>query len=111
MLDLLATLRRAGTPYRLTPSELEQASLLSGGAISQRLERAEREGFVRRTRDERDRRVVHIELTSAGIAEVNRVVAELMRRESELLRPLTREERRVLEQLLRRWLSRFEPGG
>lgn len=108
MLDLLATLRRAGAPYRLTPSELERASLVSAGAISQRLERAERQGFVRRTRDERDRRVIHVELTREGRAEIDRVVAELMHRESELLQPLTKEERSLLEQLLRRWLERFE---
>jgi DNA-binding MarR family transcriptional regulator len=108
MLDLLATLRRAGKPYRLTPGELEQASLVSAGAISQRLDRAERQGLVRRTRDEGDRRVFHVELTGAGRAEVDRVVAELMERESELLQPLTEEERRLLEQLLKRWLKRFE---
>ena len=109
MLDLLATLRRAGTPYRLTPGELEHASLVSAGAISQRLDRAERQGFVRRTRDGRDRRVVQVELTHVGKTEVDRVVAEVMRRESYLLQPLTKEECRLLEQLLRRWLQRFEP--
>jgi hypothetical protein len=44
-----------------------------------------------------------------GKAEVDRVVAEVMRRESYLLQPLTKEECRLLEQLLRRWLQRFEP--
>src|SRR5689334_22093409 len=49
-LDLLSTLRRAGAPYRMTPAELKEACLVSAGAISQRVARAEAAELVRASR-------------------------------------------------------------
>src|SRR4051812_43843752 len=80
-LDLLATLRRGGPPYRLTAGELHRASLLTTGAISQRLARAEREGLVRRTTAPPDRRVVQVELTARGHEVVDALFTGLMERE------------------------------
>ena len=56
--DLLATLRRSGAPFRMTPAELTRACLVTGGAISQRVTRAEAAGFVetRRTAEGTRRR-------------------------------------------------------
>jgi DNA-binding MarR family transcriptional regulator len=107
-LDVLATLRRAGSPYQLTPGELQRAALVTSGAITQRLDKLERAGLVRRRPHPSDGRVVEVQLTSAGLRKVDRVVEELMRREGTLLEPLTAADRAKLENLLRRWLLRFE---
>jgi DNA-binding MarR family transcriptional regulator len=110
-LDVLATLRRAGDPYQLTPGDLQRAALVTSGAITQRLDKLERAGLVRRTSDPSDGRVVIVHLTTAGLREVDRVVKELMRREGKLLDFMTEGDRAKLESLLRHWLLRFERVG
>ncbi|HEY8474489.1 MAG TPA: MarR family transcriptional regulator [Natronosporangium sp.] len=104
-LDLLSTLRRAGSPYRLSPGELARRTLVSAGAISQRVARAERAGLVARVRDDRDGRSVQVTLTPAGHALVERTVDDLLRHEETLLAPLSARERKQLADLLRRLLA------
>src|ERR671935_859541 len=67
-LEVLATLRRAGAPYRLRTSEIEAATSVTAGAISQRLDRLEARGFGQRERDTCDRRPLHLLPTRAGRA-------------------------------------------
>ncbi|TNC29546.1 MarR family winged helix-turn-helix transcriptional regulator [Amycolatopsis alkalitolerans] len=100
-LDLLSTLRRAGPPYRLPPSELARRTLVSPGAVSQRVARSEREGLVRRMRSPEDGRGVLVELTEAGHAEVERTVDDLLTHEEGLLSALTPGQRDQLAGLLR----------
>jgi DNA-binding MarR family transcriptional regulator len=107
-LDALATLRRSGPPYRLTAGEMQRRSLVTAGAISQRLDKLEEAGLVCRQRDSNDRRIIHICLTPRGRRLVDRVFAAIMEQEQLLLRPLTGPERERLEPLLKRWLSAFE---
>lgn len=107
-LDALATLRRSGPPYRLTAGEMQRRSLVTAGAISQRLDKLEDAGLLRRHRDSDDRRVVPISLTPRGRRLIDRVFAATMEQEQQLLRSLTGPERDRLETLLKRWLSSFE---
>jgi DNA-binding MarR family transcriptional regulator len=100
-LDLLSTLRRSGAPYRLTAGTLAELSLVSAGAISQRIARAEREGLVRRERSAADGRLAYITLTAEGHALIERGVDELLRHEESLLAPLTEDQRSDLSDLLR----------
>jgi DNA-binding MarR family transcriptional regulator len=99
--DLLATLRRAGPPYRLPPGELARRALVSAGAISQRVARAEREGLVRRLRSPEDGRGVLVELTGKGHAAIERTVDDLLRHEEDLLSALSPDQRDQLAGLLR----------
>jgi DNA-binding MarR family transcriptional regulator len=104
-LDLLSTLRRAGSPYRLSPGQLARRTLVSAGAISQRVARAERDGLVRRVRSGQDRRSVLVVLTPSGHALVEKTVDELLRHEESLLGVLTAPERACLADLLRGLLA------
>jgi DNA-binding MarR family transcriptional regulator len=99
--DLLATLRRAGAPYRLSPSEIAKRVLISPGAVSQRVARAERDGWVRRLRPGTDGRAVLVELTLAGHALIERTVDELLTHEQSLLSALTEQQQEQLSDLLR----------
>ncbi len=92
-LDLLSTLRRAGPPYQLTAGTLAGLTLVSAGAISQRVARAEREGLVRRERSGADGRISYVTLTAAGHALIERSVDGLLRHEEALLDPLAGEQR------------------
>ena len=78
-LDLLSTLRRAGPPYRLSCGEIARQGLVSAGAISQRLARAERRGLVRRSKGGDDGRTVLVELTPAGHRFIEERVDDLLR--------------------------------
>lgn len=104
-LDLLSTLRRAGPPYQLSPGQLADRSLVSAGAISQRLARAEGAGLVARVRSGEDGRSVLVTLTLDGHALVERTVDDLLRHEETLLAPLTDGQREQLARLLRELLG------
>jgi DNA-binding MarR family transcriptional regulator len=99
---------RPGKPYRLTAGELQRRSLVTAGAITQRLDKLQAAGLIRRERDPVDRRIVHVTLTPRGHRLVDRVFAAIMEQEQRLLEPFTGEERTLLATLLRRWLVTLE---
>jgi DNA-binding MarR family transcriptional regulator len=104
-LDLLSVLRRAGAPYRLTTREIARRALVTAGAVSQRVARAEREGLVQRAVASDGSRAVNVTLTGAGHALVERTVDHVLGREAELVRGLASAERAELAALLDRLLS------
>lgn len=99
-LDLLSTLRRHGKPYRMTTRELAAASLITAGAITQRVDRAEAQGLVKRT-GRRESRTVDVELTARGRATVDNLVATVLARECQLLDGLPRRQQEQLERTLK----------
>ncbi|WP_396923354.1 MarR family winged helix-turn-helix transcriptional regulator [Mycolicibacterium sp.] len=105
VLDLLSVLRRSGAPYRLTTRELADATMVTAGAISQRVARAERDGLVVRTARADGSRRVDVELTPAGHALVEELVDRVLGREAELVGHLDAVEQQQLAQLLRRLLD------
>lgn len=64
--DIIATLRRSGAPYELTPGQLGQAVLLTSGAMTAALDRLEQSGLITRHASETDRRVKTAKLTASG---------------------------------------------
>ncbi len=102
--DLLSSLRRSGAPYRLSSGELARRSLVTSGAVSQRIGRAEDLGLVRRVTDTTDGRAVQVELTAAGHAVIERTVDTIFEREQTLLAGLDEDERELLARLLRKLL-------
>jgi DNA-binding MarR family transcriptional regulator len=99
-LDLLSTLRRAGPPYTLTTRQITERTLVTAGAISQRLGRAERAGLVVR-RPDVGSRAVWVELTAKGHEVIEASVDHLLSQELEQLSALTPEQRSTLAELLR----------
>lgn len=110
-LDVLATLRRSGQPYRLTAGELSRRCRVTPGATTQRVQAMERLGWVERVREEPDRRTVHVQLTPHGLARLDEVFAEVMAGDEALLAGLSQPQRTALEDLLRVWLDGLEEGG
>lgn len=102
-LDLLSTLRRSGPPYTLTTTQLAQRCLVSAGAISQRLARAERDSLVER-RGLPGRRVA-VTLTPTGHALVERGARHVLEVDDASARGLDDDELALLESLLERWLA------
>ncbi len=105
---VLAALRRAGEPYRRTPTELARTMMLSSGAVTNRVDRLERAGMVRRIPDPHDRRGVLVELTPQGLEIVDRAIEAQIEAEPEWLAALDASERAELDRLLHKLLVSFE---
>lgn len=108
LFDVLATLRRIGPPYRLTPGELDDWCMVTSGGMTARLQRLQEAGLVARRQDANDGRVVQVELTPAGLEVIDELVVRHLEREEELLSALTPEERTQVAGLLRQLLAHFE---
>jgi DNA-binding MarR family transcriptional regulator len=102
--DVLSALRRQGPPYRLLATELAQASLLTTGAMTTRIDNLELRGWVRRKRDEDDRRAVRIELTKTGVALVDRAIHRRLEAAAASTSTLSARDRYALETGLRKLL-------
>ncbi len=106
--DVLATLRRAGEPYRLTPGALSDTLLLTSAGMTGRLDRLETRGLVQRGASMDDRRTRLVTLTESGLAVVERCLADLVQTQEELVSVLSADEQVELAALLRRWLRHTE---
>lgn len=103
--DILATLRRHGVKGGLTPKQLLGNVALTSGGMTARLQKLEDAGLLRRMPDPSDRRGVVVELTAKGRKVIEAAAATRFAEARESLPPLGAGERRVLEDLLRRWLG------
>jgi DNA-binding MarR family transcriptional regulator len=103
--DVLAALRRAGTPFTLTPTVLARMLMLSPAAMTNRLDRLERAGLVERSVDPGNRRSTLVALSAQGRATVDDAVTEHVANEARLLGGLTDTQRRTLDDLLRLLLA------
>lgn len=106
--DVLATLRRSGPPYRLSPGDLIATTMVSSGTMTNRLDQLEKAGFIERSHNPDDRRSVIIALTPEGFALVDAAVTSHVENEHRLLEGLNAEERQALDGLLRKFLAEFE---
>ncbi|MER9939515.1 MarR family transcriptional regulator [Mesorhizobium sp. M0088] len=98
--DVLATLRRSGSPYALTPTALYEATMVTSGAMTNRLDRLETSGLILRGPHPNDRRGIVVRLTDKGLALIDDAVAAHVANEHEVLAGLTGDERETLAQLL-----------
>ncbi len=106
--DMLATLRRAGAPYQLSPTELFRSMMVTSGTMTNRIDRLTEKGYVRRVADPEDRRGILVELTQQGLELIDRALISHVANEARLLQPLSLEEQRTLATLLSKWLSSLE---
>ena len=103
--DVIATLRRAGPPYALTPTQLYEAAMMSSGGMTARLDRLEKSGLIRRSPNPEDRRGTLVSLTDAGHALIEKALPAHAANELRLLDGLTPDERTQLSALLAKWLA------
>jgi DNA-binding MarR family transcriptional regulator len=103
--DVLATLRRAGPPFRLAPKALTAQLMLTSGGMTGRLDRLEARGLVTRAPDPADRRGLTITLTSSGRALVDEAVSAGLDAQREVLEQLPPKSRAQLSDLLRDLLA------
>jgi DNA-binding MarR family transcriptional regulator len=103
--DVLAILRRCGPPFRRSAGELCVHSLLSSGAMTNRIDRLEQKGLVERLPNPEDRRGVLVTLTVEGRALIDRLVEERLQEAQDRVSVLSDSDRVQLEALLARFLE------
>ena len=102
---MLATLRRSGEPYMLSPTQLYEATMISSGGMTDRLDRLERAGLVVRRPDPNDRRGKLIVLTDAGKRLIDETISRHVANEERLLLSLTQAEQEKLNALLKKLIA------
>lgn len=105
---MLMRLATRSADNRMSAGELSRALMLSSGAMTNRLDRLEASGLVRRVPDPRDRRGVHIELTERGLQLIDGAVIEQAAKEIDTLGALSAKELTQLNTLLRKVLTSLE---
>ncbi|MBY5671255.1 MarR family transcriptional regulator [Rhizobium leguminosarum] len=106
--DVLATLRRAGAPHRLSPGEFLEMTMVSSGTMTNRIDQLEKAGYVERILNPEDRRSVLIALTEKGLATVETAVDAHVANQHRLSKNLSAADKAELDRLLRKLLADFE---
>jgi DNA-binding MarR family transcriptional regulator len=105
---LLGLLMREGEVYRSSPGKLAKMMELSSGAMTNRLDRLEKAGLLRRLPDPDDRRGILVELTPDGKRVYEGAIGVQGRKESLVASALSVPEKKQLNGLLRRLMIEFE---
>jgi DNA-binding MarR family transcriptional regulator len=99
--DVLAALRRAGSPYQLSPGRLVAETLVTSGTMTNRVDRLAARGLVERRPDPNDRRGVLVSLTDTGRRTVDAALDELLAHERDILASLDGADAGRLAEALR----------
>ena len=108
--DVLATLRRSGPPYRLRPTDLTNATMLTSSGMTKRLDKLEAAGLIAREPDPADRRGTLITLTPRGRELIDALTEAHLANERRILGALSEDEQRELANLLRKLQLGLPPG-
>ena len=108
--DVIASLRRSGEPYALTPSELAATTMVTSGAVTKRVDRLATQGYVTRTVSSSDARSRTIALTAAGHALIDELFPRHVENERRLLAGLSADEQADLARLLEKWGRTLDAG-
>jgi DNA-binding MarR family transcriptional regulator len=95
-------------PHELSPGQLLAQTLVTSGTMTNRIDRLEERGLVRRRADPSDARSVRVQLTAAGRRRADAALRDLVVREDAILGILDAGERATLAGLLRRVLAPFD---
>ncbi len=113
--DILATLRRTGRPFELSPGALREATMVTKGAVSKRLDALERKGLALRAASADDGRGRVVRLTDAGLALIDEAMVAHLENEARMVAALPEHDRAELERILALWARHYEteraPGG
>jgi DNA-binding MarR family transcriptional regulator len=104
-------LKTVGDMPDMSQRELADALSLAGSTLTHHLDRMEADGYLARTRDAQDRRVVRVSLTAAGKhrrAELDAIVQAHDRRVQQLL---GERDAKQLRRLLARLRQQLDDGG
>lgn len=100
--DVLTALRRAGSPYCLSPKQIAQSLLLSGAGLTSRLNRLESQNLLARLPEPNDRRTLRVQLTAAGEVVINEAIPRVFEAQRSRLLPLGPDgQQRLVRELVK----------
>ena len=106
--DVLATLRRSGPPFALSPADLIASTMVTSGTMTNRIDQLEKAGLVAREQSEEDRRSFLISLTDQGFEVIDAAVTAHVATQKRLVSGLSEQDRRQLNSLVKEFLADFE---
>ena len=107
---LLLRLATRTDDHKMSAGRLSQMLMLSSGAMTNRLDRMEKAGLVRRVPDPTDRRGVLVEMTDKGEKVLDDAVLSSAKEDADMMSALSPKEKKQLNQLLRKVLEQLESG-
>lgn len=102
--DVLATLRRSGPPYTLSPGDMMGATMVTSGTMTNRIDQLVKEGLVERIRNPKDGRGFIISLTKKGFVVIEAAIIDHVETQNNLLSVLSKEDRESLNSLNRKFI-------
>jgi DNA-binding MarR family transcriptional regulator len=106
--DVLATLRRCGPPYALSPGDMMVSTMVTSGTMTNRIDQLVKAELVERIRNPDDGRGFLIALTPPGRELIDKVATAHVETQAKMVAVLTDEQRAKLDDLLRQFLGGFE---
>ena len=103
--DVLATLRRGGKPYELTPTELFSTLMITSGTMTNRLQQLKKKGLITRIANPQDARSLKVVLSPKGLAVIDQLIYQHVALEKTLYQLIPQETQRALEAHLGDWLQ------
>jgi len=103
-LDVLATIRRSGKPYKLSPKQLMGSVLITSGAMTALLDRLTKMDLIYRTSDSKDGRVKLACLTEKGKIVIDKAIVTRFNEAKYSTAMLTNDEKIVLSRLLKKMI-------
>ena len=108
-LDVLATIRRSGKPYELTPKQLMESVLITSGAMTALLDRLTKLKLVYRATDKKDGRIKLAGLTKKGISIIDEAIGVRFKEANFSVEIFNKKEHLLLSDLLKKLLISLEP--
>jgi DNA-binding MarR family transcriptional regulator len=105
---VLTALRRVGEPYRLSPSQLQSAGMVSAAAVTKRISRLEQLGLIERVADPNDGRGTFVGLTRRGLQLIDNLGERYLEEERAAIAALDPEQQAALAELLKQLLLGLE---
>lgn len=103
--DVLATLRRSGKPYELTPTALFSTLMISSGTMTNRLQKLQKKGLITRVPNPEDARSMKVTLNEKGLKLIDELIYRHVNLEKKLNRLIPKETQIELEENLGHWLQ------
>lgn len=106
--DMLATLRRSGAPWCLSPTELFSTLMVTSGTMTHRLKRLESRGLITRVTNAEDARSMLVQLSDDGLALIDKAVEKHVENERQILAGIPAETLAALDRSLSALLLSLE---
>lgn len=108
--DMLATLRRAGEPFTLSPTQLFSTLMITSGTMTHRLKVLEKRGLIERIAHVQDARSKLVALTVEGRLLIDSALETHLENERQLLNGLSETQCQILNHALRLFMRQLESG-